>query len=117
MSLEFKNEIIDQVATFSLSGRLLNESHAAEITSIIDSLIADSVKYFVFDLSQLEQCNSSGLGFIIRSLTKARVNEGELIVCGMRGAVKTLFEISKLDSIITNYKNQEEAILHFSTVS
>jgi anti-anti-sigma factor len=117
MSLRFTCDLHDQVATISLFGKLLTDTHTAEITATVDKLITESVKYFVLNLSQLEQCNSSGLGFIVRTLTKARIKDGELIVCGIQGTVKTLFEISKLDSIITNYNNQEEAILHFSTVS
>ena len=49
----------------------------------------------------------------MRTLTKARINNGDLIFSNVNGTVSDLFKIAKLNEIYTIYSSQEEAVNHF----
>jgi anti-anti-sigma factor len=114
MSFNYSINQQDNSAVVSLSGRLLTDGDTQHMSEGIAQLLNDSVTLIVMDLTQLEHCNSSGLGFIIRTLTRARINQAEFVISGVKGSVAKLFEISKIDNIISMYNNQEDALLHFT---
>ena len=49
----------------------------------------------------------------MKILTKTRVNNGDLIFCGVNGNVENLFKIAKLNGIYTIFDSLEEAVNHF----
>lgn len=114
MSFNYSINQKEKSVVVSLIGRLLTDTDTQNVSDEITPLLNDSVKLIVMDLARLEHCNSSGLGFIIRTLTRARINQVEFVISGLNGPVAKLFEISKIDNIISTYNNQEEAILHFT---
>ncbi len=81
-----------------------------ELSAVLDQ----KEQRIIYDLEHLEQMNSSGLNFIIRSLTKTRINGGDLCLCMAQGNVATLLTISKVNEVITVYGNLEEAIHHLN---
>lgn len=108
MSLSAEIAIRDRIAVISLSGRII----ADETNELVDQLagiIGKGSPYLVFDLEKLTYCNSSGLNFFIRCLTKTRNAGGDVILVGMHPSVKKLFELSKLDQIFTMDASVEDA--------
>jgi len=101
--------------TVHFSGRIITETDFEALAKALSSSENELQNNWIFDLSELTHINSSGINFIIRSLTKNRIKNGEVIVCGVTGNVKSLFEIAKLDGIFTIYKSYEEALNHFNT--
>lgn len=97
------------------SGRIITETDFEVLAQKLTSTENEEQNNWIFDLSELTHINSSGINFIIRSLTKNRIKNGEVIVCGVTGNVKSLFEIAKLDGIFTIYASYEEALNHFNT--
>jgi anti-anti-sigma regulatory factor len=49
----------------------------------------------------------------MRTLTKARIMNGDLALIHLNGNVKKIFEIAKLDEVYTIYTEEEKAIKHF----
>lgn len=56
-------------------------------------------KYFILDLSGLTYIDSSGLGVIIGIQKRAISNGGKVIIKGLKGPVKELFELTRLTKI------------------
>lgn len=98
---------------FLLKGKLLNEGDSLQLNDTIDQEIESGVHQIVFDLSELENCNSSGLNVMIRTLTKTRTKNGDTVVCSVNASLDKLFAITKLNEIFSLYPNQEEALTHF----
>lgn len=101
--------------TVHFSGRIITETDFEVLAQKLASIENEQQNNWIFDLSELTHINSSGINFIIRSLTKNRIKNGEVIVCGVTGNVKSLFEIAKLDGIFTIYASYQEALNHFNT--
>ena len=111
-----KSEIIkaDNVAIFKLEGKILSDLEIQSLNDHLLLLLEEHISNIIFDLTKLSHINSTGLNFFIKSLTKCRIKGGELLFFGLNGAVKTVFQISKLDEVFTIYENEEKAIKHFN---
>ncbi len=110
-SFEIKNQ--SSVSVFSLNGKIMTDEDLIEISKEIISLIEKGMSNLVFDLKDLNYINSTGINLFMRTLTKARVNNGDLIFSNVFGKVSDLFKIAKLNEIYTIYGSQEEAVNHF----
>jgi anti-sigma B factor antagonist len=63
---------------------------------------------FVLDLSDVTFIDSSGLGAIIGSL-KAMGHEHELVLCGARDAVSSMFKLTRMNKMFRMFHSREEA--------
>ena len=113
--MAFKVEIKEQISSplFLLKGKLVNEEDAALLNQKVDQEIQAGRHQFIFELSELEQCNSSGLNVLIRTLTKARTAHGDLILCCLNDALQKIFAITKINEIFSIYPTLEDANKHF----
>ena len=102
-----------EVNLVSLNGKLLAENEVYSITEEVLMVIDSSFKNVVFDLSELDYINSSGINMFMKVITKSRVNNGEVVFSGVKGNVEKLFKIAKLNEIYTIYGSSEDALNHF----
>jgi anti-sigma B factor antagonist len=109
MSLEFNLEKTARFNFLKLSGKILSEGELDEVKKLIYPM--DNVKgtNWILDLSELTHTNSTGISFMVKLLTRARVNDGELVLSGVKGTVATLFKIAKIDLIFTIFNTPSEA--------
>ena len=113
--MEFSYEILNQhsVSIFSLKGKIMTDEDLVKISKEITVMIEKGFCNLVFDLENLNYINSNGINLFMRTLTKARVNNGDLIFSNVKGTVSDLFKIAKLNEIYTIYSSQEDAVNHF----
>ena len=64
----------------------------------------------IVDMSQVEFMDSSGLATLVEALQWSRRNNGELKLVGLKQRVRSIFEISRLESIFQIYDNEAEAL-------
>ena len=113
MSLAFQITSNNGISIVSFKGKIISDADIDRLTQEITSHHAAEVTHLIFDFEDLTHINSSGINFIIRSLTRSRVNNRDLVLTSIKGNVKTLFEIAKMNEIITVYPSISEAINHF----
>lgn len=113
MSLNFNISSIDGISIISFDGKIITEADLEKLNSEIGKNNTDLNTNLVFDFANLSHINSSGINFIIRSLTRSRINNGDLVLCSILGNVKTLFEMAKINEIFSIYSDVSEAINHF----
>lgn len=113
MNLQFDVYIEDPVIVYSLKGKITTETDFEELEREVFQHLNQNYYRIVFDLEALTHTNSSGIGFIMRTLTKARILNGDLVLASIQGNVKKIFEIAKLDEVYTIYPTVAEAIKHF----
>lgn len=94
----------------ALSGKLLSEADLKAVSSEVEKLNNWSI---VLDLKDLSHINSSGIAFLIRILTRSRVNGGDAVMCSVNQGLTKLFEITKMHEVFSIYKSLEEANAHF----
>lgn len=101
MSLSTKIEHEATSVIFSFAGKINNQEETASVLDNLDEELANNKRSFLYDVSKLEYITSSGLNFLIRSLTRIRNVGGDIILCGVQGNVEKLLKISKLNEIFT----------------
>ena len=96
-----------------LSGRLIDPNQGAELLALVDDHLANGKKKFIFDLSELEYINSTGLGLFIKVMTHMRTGDGVLILSSVSPAVKKLLIMTKLEKLFNMTDNimSAEALL------
>ena len=93
----------------SMEGRASTEFDAAW-----DRLLEEGQKSFVVDLSELDYINSAGIGSFLRNGKLTLEKGGSLRICGIKGLVKELFEMTQLTSVFPNFDSAESACQGFA---
>lgn len=100
----------DRYTVFQLEEENLNSIVAPDLKSEIVILHNEGVNNLIFDLSNVKYVDSSGLSAI---LTADRLwkGSGSFVLTGIaHPAVKKLFEISRLDSVLSMVPTKQEAV-------
>jgi anti-sigma B factor antagonist len=114
MSALFQLQTQGTCAVISLSGRMVGSDDIAEIMNNADSAIQSGSINVICDCSSLEYCNSTGLNFFVRLLTKSRSKGGDCVLVNLQPAVEKLFTLSKLNEIFTSYDSVDNALTSFN---
>ena len=113
MNFSYEIKSLQNVTVLSLKGKIMADEDLLEISKEIIRVIDKGLCNLVFDLKELNYINSTGINLFMRTLTKARVNNGDLIFSNVVGSVSDLFKIAKLNEIYTIYSSLEESVNHF----
>ena len=113
MSLEFNISSNNGISIVSFKGKIVSDEQLVLLQKEITDLNEVNAMNLIFDFGQLTHINSSGLNFIIRSLTRSRIINRDLVLTSITGNVKKIFEIAKLTEIFSIYTTVSEAINHF----
>lgn len=112
MALTYSQKVLQDIQLFELTGRITSESDLEDLNKA-----SGSKSKIIFKLDQLEQTNSTGINFMIKTLTRCRVNGGDLVITGLGGNVKKLFQLAKIDGLFTLKASTDEAINHFQQLN
>ena len=99
------------VTCLFISGKILSDADILTMKESIDQL--DNWK-IVIDLSQLTHTNSSGIAFMVKVLTKSRINGGDTVFLKPNAGLTKLFEITKIHEVFTIFDSFESAKNHFN---
>ena len=81
-----------------LSGSIYVEE-AAQLRESLTGHIEKGHKTFIIDLGGVDYIDSSGLGTLVAIQKRALQNGGSVVIKGLRGLVKDLFELTRLDKV------------------
>ena len=87
--------VIESEILVRLSGAIYVEE-AAQIRESLLGYIDKGNNTFTIDLSDVEYIDSSGLGTLIAVQKRAQQNGGRVILQGLKGLVKEVFELTRL---------------------
>ena len=100
----------DRYTVFQLQEENLNSVVAPDLKSEIVILHNEGVNNLIFDLSKVKYVDSSGLSAILTADRLWKSN-GSFVLTGIdQVAVKKLFEISRLDSVLSMAPTKQEAV-------
>ena len=85
-------------ARVNLAGSMYVEDSASVREKLI-GLIEDGVSTLTLDLGGLDYIDSSGLGVLISIHKRCLQKGGRMTVTGLRGMVKELFKLTRLDLV------------------
>lgn len=107
--METKTEIKDKAAIVSVSGRI-DAITSSELDKAINSVIDEGQCFIVLDFRDVDYISSSGLRVILAKAKIMKAKGGKILLSGIKGGVKEVFDISGFGSIFTTYETKEDAI-------
>ena len=93
----------------SVKGRI-DAMTSAEFETHLSSLRRQDKIQLIINLSDLEYISSAGLRVILSAAKDIKAGKGHLLFCGLKGAVKEIFEISGFCSILSVCNSEDEAL-------
>ena len=100
------------VVVVAVDGQLIVGNRQELKQRILDALEAGDRKFLV-DFSRTGYIDSSGLGVLVSLPKKIRDQGGDLRLAGLNEDLKTLFELTKLDTLFGISDSPDEALTAF----
>lgn len=97
-------------------GPELDARNAQHATQFMKELVEKGCLRMVADLSGLNFIDSSGLGSLVATIKMLRKNQGDLRLCGLKPAVQSVFQLTRLFKVFEVYDSVGEAVASFSSL-
>lgn len=100
----------EKYALVTINESKLNSVVAPELKAEIVVLNHEGFKNMIFDLKEVQYCDSSGLSAILVAYRSCRDNNGAFVLAGVQEHVRKLISISQLDGMLIQVPTVNEAI-------
>jgi anti-sigma B factor antagonist len=107
--MDFERVPAGPITVFAVAGPL-EAGHLDRLRHEAREAVTSAAPHLLFDLSQVEFVDSSGIGLLIELFKHAKLEGGELIVAGLTRYPSELFRILRLDQYIRSYPGRDEAL-------
>jgi anti-anti-sigma factor len=88
----------------------INAVTAPDFEKSIADLTAGEEKFLVVNLGELEYISSAGLRVILATAKNLKAKQGDILLVGLQGTVKEVFELSGFYSIFKIFDTEEAAL-------
>jgi anti-sigma B factor antagonist len=108
MNLEKKE--FGNVAVLHLHENQITSHDAPDLkTAILGALIGKETK-FLFNLSEVESVDSTGLGALLFGMRQAKQHEKLMAFCDLKPKVMFLIKVAHLEDVMDIFETQEKAL-------
>ena len=107
--MSFTVEESGAVTIVAVDGHLIVANRQELKHIVLDRLQAGDME-FLIDFSETSYVDSSGLGVLVSLSKKVRERGGELRLAALNDDLRTLFELTKLDTLFTIVDSREEGL-------
>ncbi len=110
MPLHMNSRPLGNVLVVQCDGRIVAGSEVFNLHSFVGDAL---LKYpdIILQLDQVGFVDSSGLGALVRLVTKARSKGGDMKLCGLQPQVRKALDVTNLLSLFETYDSMAEAIM------
>lgn len=112
MSFTVRKDDAKGVVVIGVDGQLIVGNRHDLKKKVMDAMEGGERK-FVVDFAETGYIDSSGLGVLVSLSKKIREAGGDLRLAGLNDDLRTLFELTKLDTLFTIMGSAEEATASF----
>ena len=80
----------------------------------VDQMISREETWVIFDFSDLNYLDSSGIGSIVKCLTRLKKAGGALRLAGVKGMVEGVLKLTRVNTVVEIFPTPEAAAVGFS---
>ena len=113
MSLEIIHGEREGIEILTLNGHLTFGQEDLDLRQELDRLIAAGKIRVVFNLSDLRELDTTGLGTLLFALAKLRKAGGNLAIFNVKPSHIELLTETKLETVLDLFKEEQDAINSF----
>lgn len=96
--MQINTNVVNNQVIVDLSGGMYVEGAEILREKLIKHM-EDGQKHFLIKMGQVDYIDSSGLGVLVSIHKRTRQCNGSLVITGVTGFVKELFELTRLDRV------------------
>jgi anti-anti-sigma factor len=97
------------ICVLSISGRI-DSANAAELQDRLNGLLSSGEKTLLLDFKQVLYLTSAAFRVLLVATDEAQKNAARLVLCGLAGQVRELFEMGGLLEEFTVHGSREDAL-------
>lgn len=112
MPLSVHNHTVGDVAVIHCTGRIVEGAESTALYQQVRDLLWTH-RFFVLDLRNVSFIDSTGLGLLVRLLSRARGMAGDLKLCGAGANVEKALTLTRLTTVLRTYATEADAIAAF----
>lgn len=110
-NINFETKHVGDVAIFKLNEERFDSQISPLVKGELTILLhTEGIKKLIFDLSDVEYCDSSGLSSILLAYRILQSDDGQIRLASPQRNVAKLIEISQLNRILPIFNSVDEAI-------
>ena len=102
----------EAVAVLEVAGRL-DVNTSSQLDDAVNEIFDTNHRALVIDCSGLKYVSSSGLRVLLLAARRFGSENGRLVLCGVEGPIRKVFDISGFSSIFSIEDTQEKALSTF----
>ncbi len=103
------SSVMNEVRVLEIPYSAVVSANAVEFRALIENEICEGAQ-IVLDFTQCEFIDSAGLGAIFWSVRRLAELGGDLCICGARKPVQALFELVRMNKLVSVFKGRQEAL-------
>lgn len=109
MSLKVQSAKVDRAVVLTVSGRM-DAENAGQFQRACEEWIAQGTTHLVVELSGLQYVSSMGLGCFLAVAKTLQGKRGSMILSGLQGLPKQVFELTHLIGLFPVYDTTDAAL-------
>jgi anti-anti-sigma factor len=100
---------LEKAVLLKVTGRM-DAENAREFEQACETWITRGAKHLIADLNGLQYVSSMGLRSFLAVAQKLQSTSGSLILCGLHGLPRQVFEMTRLIGVFPVFETTEQAI-------
>jgi len=111
--MKIKRKDLNGVAVLEVSGEMYGGPENMRLLDMATELAEQGQKKLIINFGKVKWVASTGLGILITTKTRFERDGGKLKLSNLNERVLTLFQVTKINTIMDTYASDEEAAASF----
>ncbi len=112
--MQLKEDKIGGILVLKPLDKRFDAHSAVDFKARMADFVSSGHTVIILDLSEVDFIDSSGLGAIVSALKTVGRN-GDLVLCGIKETVMSLFRLTRMDRVFRIFTDQGEATAALSS--
>ena len=112
MTLSLQSRLVGGVTVMKYGGRIVDGVESALLQEQVDAVLAEC-PFIVLDIAEVDFVDSSGLGLLVRLLSRLRAAGGDLKLCSASNRIGEILRITRLLTVFDVHDSEDAAVTAF----
>ncbi len=108
-----KSQIKPGVTLFAITDSIKMGEDCRKLEEEVDQLIRQNETRVIFDLSDVNYLDSSGIGSIVKCLSRLKKSGGALRLAGVKGMVDGVLKLTRVNTVVEIFPTARDASENF----
>jgi anti-sigma B factor antagonist len=111
--MKYNIEKNNNISILNMEGNI-NAGNSEVLKDIVKNLLSKQEKNIIFNFSNVDFIDSSGLGSLVGCLRSVKKEGGDIKIYGLIEKVRVVFELIRLHQLFDIFENKDDAINSFN---